>query len=331
MTAQCGLLWCSTDQVSNACRSAGAGFTCAGGCRDLPNLRRLTQRRWRATAPSACRRSARSAGFGGREMSSTILDCSSPDAALKSLGDLLVMSGDELRLRLSQIDLRWEGGGVAPEDQLVGAFGYEDQGDLPAPGGIRWFHATRAPESTTFEEGILPTLAALPKLWESLGVVASKWSSPAEWVEYRRSFDGADRCFSQQFHRKVIAPGWEGPFAFLVRDAAIGRCGDHKDFTQICETLEDICADYEDVTGRPLRRAYEEATRPCLVVFTAPGSRCGAVRAALNYAHRTVQSLEHSLECNTNYGGMGEAVPPGWVDHVEWLPKGASREGTFVR
>ena len=38
-------------------------------------------------------------------MTSTILDCSSLDTALKSLGDLLVVSGDELRLRLSQIDL----------------------------------------------------------------------------------------------------------------------------------------------------------------------------------------------------------------------------------
>ena len=256
-------------------------------------------------------------------MTSTILDCSSLDTALKSLGDLLVMSADDLCLRLSQIDLKWEGSGMVPEDPLVCAFGYEDQSDLPAPAGIRWFHATRAPESTTFEEGILPTLAALPKLWESLRVVASQWSSPAEWEEYRRSFNRSDRRFSQQFRRKVIAPGWEGPFAFLVRDAAIGRSGDHKDFTQICETLEDICADYEDVTGRPLRRAYEEAMRPCLVVFTTPGSRYGVVRAALNYAHRTAQRLEHSLACNANYTGMGEAVPPAWIDHVEWLPKGA--------
>ena len=267
--------------------------------------------------------SARSAGSGGKEMTSTILDCSSLDTALKSLGDLLVMSDDELRLRLSQIDLKWEDNGMAPEDQLVCGFGYEDQSDLPAPAGIRWFHGTRAPESTTFEEGILPTPAALPKLWEALGVVASQWSSPTEWAEYRKSFDRADRFFSQQFRRKVIVPGWEGPFAFLVRDAAIGRCGDHKDFTQICETLEDICADYEDVTGHPLRRAYEEATRSCLIVFTTPGSRYGAVRAALNYAHRTVQRLEHSVACNANYTGMGEAVPPVWIGQVEWLPKSA--------
>ena len=256
-------------------------------------------------------------------MTGTILDCSSLDTALKSLADLLVVPRDELRLRLSQIILKWEDSGVAPEDQLVRALGYEDQIDLPAPACIRWFHATRVPERTTFEEGILPTPAALPKLWELLGVIASQWTSPAEWEAYRRSFERADRFFSAQFRRKVNAPGWGGPYAFLVRDAAMGRCGEHKDFTRICETLEDICADYEDVTGHPLRQAYQEATRRCLVVFRTPGSQRDAVRAALNYAHRTVQGLEHSLECNTNYSGMGEVVPPECIDHVGWLPKGA--------
>ena len=269
----------------------------------------------------ACRSSARSAGSGGREMTSTILDCSSLDTARKSLADLLVMSGDELRLRLSQTDLKWEGSGMAPEDQLVRAFRVRERKTIyrlrPASAGFTRRGLQRA---RRFKEGILPTPAALPKLWESLGVVASQWSSPVEWEAYQRSFDRADRRFSQQFRRKVIAPGWEGPFAFLVRDGAIGRSGDHKDFTRICETLEYICADYEDVTGRPLRRAYEEATRPCLVVFTTPGSRYGVVRAALNYVHRTAQRLEHSLACNANYSGMGEAVPSAWIDHVEWLP-----------
>ena len=237
--------------------------------------------------------------------------------------DELALPSDELRLRLSQMDLNWEGGRMAPEDRLVRAFGYEDQSDLPAPSGIRWFHATRAPKSTTFEEGILPTLAALPKLWESLWVVASHWSLPREWEEYRRTFDRADRFFSRQFRRKMVAHGWEGPFAFLVRDAALGHGGDHKDFTQICETLEDICADYEEVTGRPLRREYRKATRRCLVVFTTPGTRYGAVRAALNYVHRTVQKLDHSIACNVNYTGAGRAVTAAWIDHVEWLSNGA--------
>ena len=260
-------------------------------------------------------------------MTDAILDCSSFYTALESLGNLLGMSRDEFRLRLLQMDLNWEGGRMAPEDQLVRLFGYEDQSDLPAPTGVRWFHATRVPESTTFEEGILPTLAALPRLWESLKVVASQWSSPTEWEEYRRTFERADRFFSQQFRRKLVAPEWEGPFAFLVRDAAIGRSGDHKDFTQICETLEDICADYEDVTGRSLRREYREATRPCLVVFTTPGTRYGAVRAALNYAHRTVHGVGHSVACNVNYTGMGRAVPRARIDHVEWLPSRSSVSG----
>ena len=34
-------------------------------------------------------------------------------------------------------------------------------------------------------------------------------------------------------------------------------------------------------------------------------------------------TLERSLACNVSYTGMGKAVPPAWIDHVEWLPKGA--------
>ena len=173
-------------------------------------------------------------------MTSTILDCSSLDTALKSLGDLLVMSADDLCLRLSQIDLKWEGSGMVPEDRLYARSDMRTKAIYRLRLASAGFTRRGLPKARRLRKGFLPTLAALPKLWESLEVVASQWSSPAEWEEYRRSFNRPDRRFSQQFRRKVIAPGWEGPFAFLVRDAAIGRSGDHKDFTQICETLEDI-------------------------------------------------------------------------------------------
>jgi hypothetical protein len=116
-----------------------------------------------------------------------------------------------------------------------------------------------------------------------------------------------------------MAPGWEGPFAFLVKDAALHKYDDHKDFTRICETLEDVCADCEDVFRHRLREAYEAATRPCLVIFTRPGDWDGAVRAALNYVHRALVGLDQSFESNTNFNGEGVAVPRSWIDCVEWL------------
>jgi len=170
-----------------------------------------------------------------------------------------------------------------------------------------------------FEDGLLTTNSALPKLWAFLGAVASRWTPEREWRAYRRSFDRADGQFSQQFHHKSCIQGWEGPFAFLVKDAALHKHADHKDFTKICEALEDICMDYEKRFGHPLREAYEAATRPCLVIFTRPGEWHGAVKAALNYVHREVVGLDQSFESNTNFNGRGVAVPPSWIDSVEWL------------
>jgi hypothetical protein len=229
------------------------------------------------------------------------------------------MSRDDLRGAIGRCEIDWHNRSVAPEDQVVRHLGYDDVRDLPRPTAIRWFHATRAPVGSLFEEGLLLTGAALPKLWESLGAAAAQWTSPAEWIAYQRSFERADRPFSQQFHCKQNNRGWEGPFAFLVKDAALHKYADHKDFTKICETLEDICADYEQVFGHPLREGYEAATKPCLVIFTRPGEWHGAVKAALNYVHREVVGLDQSLESNANFNGEGVPVLQSWINCVEWL------------
>jgi hypothetical protein len=208
---------------------------------------------------------------------------------------------------------------LAPEDEVVRHLGFGSDSDLPEPLGVRWFHATRALEGTTFAEGLLPTLQALPKLWDCLGRIAERWTSPAEWIEYQRSFEKGDRHFAKQFHRKQEFDEWEGPFAFLVRDAALGRHGGHRTFTAMSEAAEDVCGDYEEVFGHPLAAAYRAATRPCLVVFTTPGPHPRTVRAALNYAHREVCGIEHGLSSNWCFAGKGTAVPPDWLDRVEWL------------
>jgi hypothetical protein len=231
------------------------------------------------------------------------------------------MSERALITTLRRCEINWHHHRFSPEEQVVhhvlDAEGYTS---LPAPSAVRWFHATRARPGTMFDEGLLPTMAALPKLWESLGPLAGPLIGNAEWAHYRASFDTADRFFVNQFHNKRICPGWEGPFAFLVKDAALGReDGGHKDFTRICETLEDICADFKEVFGLSLQTQYENATRPCLIVFRIPGDWSGAVRAALNYVHRHANGLDCGLECNTNFSGEGQAVPASWIEEIEWL------------
>jgi len=241
--------------------------------------------------------------------------------ATASLSSLFGIPRDKLRAMIGQCQVNWDHPCVAPEDQVVRYLGYLDAHDLPRPTAIRWFHATRAPAGTRFEEGLLPTVAALPKLWGYLGAVAlnAGWTTEAGWAEYQGEFETSDRRFAQQFRQKLMSPGWEGPFAFLVRDAALLEQDVHKNFTRIPEALEDICADFEQKYKHPLRQAYEATTKPCLVIFTRPGDWYGAVRAALNFVHRSVVGLEQTLECNANFNGEGHAVPLSWINHVEWL------------
>ncbi len=242
--------------------------------------------------------------------------------AISALSNLFGIPRDPFKATIGQCQIKWGHPSVPPEDQVLRYLGYEDVDDLPGPTAIRWFHATRAPAGTSFEEGLLPSVAALPKLWRSLGAVAvnAGWTTAVGWMEYQREFETSDRRYALQFRPKGMSPEFGGPFAFLVRDAALGQHDVHKDFTRIPpESLEDISRDFEEKYEHPLLKAYQAATKPCIVIFTRPGDWYGAVRAALNFVHRSVLGLEQTLDCNTSFNGTGHVVPASWIDHVEWL------------
>jgi hypothetical protein len=249
-----------------------------------------------------------------------ILSCASFQDAMTSVSRLLKTTESVLRRELAAFRVR-HGIGLSPRDQLLQHLGLEQPEKVPVPGGVRWFHATRAPVGATFGDGILPTLSAMPALWESLGtvVVERGWSSRSQWEEYRRSFERADRPFARQFGGKRIVPGWEGPFAFLVRDAALGLHSGHKDFTAVPECLEDVCLDYQEVFGRDLLELYQRLTRRCLVVFVLPAGWPGVVEAALTYIHREVIGSSHGRDSNTNFSAEGRPVPRKWIEEIEWL------------
>lgn len=246
------------------------------------------------------------------------LDCSSFDSAVGSLAPVLRMSTSGLLQVLSNVDVDSLAAEGPPEGRVLVALGVHPH-HPPLPSSVRWFHATRALPGTTFDEGLLPTLQAMPKLWASLGKAASRWLSASESDEYQRSFLRGDRTFSRQFATKCMVRGWEGPFAFLVRDAALNPVDAQKDFTRFCETIEDICGDFEEATGHDLELAYHELSRPCLVVFRQPGAEPDTVRAAANYLYYALRGLPCGTACNANFSGGGKPVPPMWIDGVEWL------------
>ena len=246
-----------------------------------------------------------------------VLDCSTLETAETSLAALYEISAADLAKRLDQFELD-SSTPQARDDHVLEWM--NRRRSTPEPDTVRWFHATRALPESTFAEGLLPTTAVLPQIWTTVERLASRWITPSQWQSYRVSFDQGDRHFSAQFFRKRVHPDWEGPFGFLVRDSALGRHDCHRDFTRMGEAAADICGDFEQFWGQPMRCALESATRPCLVIFRSAGPYHGAVRAALNYVYHATRHLPCGYSCNTNFDGHGRAVPPSHIEGVCWLP-----------
>jgi hypothetical protein len=253
----------------------------------------------------------------------TLLSCGSPVEAVQTLSDIFRISPMELRRRwrtFNYDDQRFRQ--LAFEDALIQHLGFDSARDLPQPTAIRWFHATRTlPDADFKETGILPTRAALPRIWSVLETVAVQSGiGRAVWRTFQEGFWSSHTAGSSQFSRKFLSPGWEGPFAFLVRAAAVdGGDAGHRDFTRISEAAEDILMSFEELHGVALRDAVIAATKPCLVVFIAADSWHGAVQAAISYAYRADVGMDQSIHSNTCFSGEGQAVPPEWIERVEWL------------
>lgn len=187
---------------------------------------------------------------------------------------------------------------------------------LPAPAAVHWFHATRGAPGTRFEEGLLPTSAVLDRVWGFLGQLASEWVTPAEWPDFRRNMRGPG---AQQYGWKRISGTDEGPFAFLVRRVIFQpEALYNHDYLGVPEIVEDICLNFEETFGKPLRERFVETTRGCIVKFRSYAPRPDALGAALMYVDAVMREKALSVECNTCYLGEGVAVAPSDILKIEW-------------
>jgi hypothetical protein len=251
------------------------------------------------------------------------LDCTSLESATNSLSQLLGKTGREFRACLREIQLRWSED-VAPNQQLAHHLGFADRFAYPEPDDIIWFHATRLPAGGSLPDGLLPTSLVEPKVWDFLGSLATRWLTGAEWERYKATFYDGARPHPRIIAGKRLLERSDGPFAFLVRDAALGRVTGasrvHKDFTAVPELIEDICLDFQEVYSKSLLTAFRSETLRCLVVFKRPGDWRGAVSAALMYVYLSVHEIGQNLDSNANFNGKGRFVPPSWITDIDWLP-----------
>lgn len=248
------------------------------------------------------------------------LDCQSVDSTFGCVCWILNISRPQLETILDDIE-NIEFPGSVPLDHLMREAVTSRAPICHLPTNCFWFHATRADETASFEtEGIRPLPEQLEKIWDFLRPLASQLSDQ-EWQEFRQGMETTNPHHHAYLYRlKVLETKHQhGPFAFLVRDAAVGRgWNGHHDYLRIPELTEDIIRCLADTLGLDIRDQYWQATNPCIVKFSTEfEDRCLA--PALTYLYAVHRGLKQTVDCNDNYQSGGKPVPASSVVDVEWL------------
>lgn len=251
-----------------------------------------------------------------------ILDCESCSTALRSLATLFRCDAAELKRVLSQasLDAQYVSGyseSVSFEDFLHRRV--SDRFGIPCtPERVHWFHCTRVPPGTRFEEGILPLGAMLPQLEAML---ASLVANPNHQALVRQVFSGrGGHAF--QFRLKTGDSLHWGPYAILVRDVAFHTRGLRQhDYLGMPEIVEDLCSEVEALSGVDLTAEFETALVPAIVKFSAPArdAATGAVSAALCYVWSTLVNGKPDSNSVYCFDGGNVAIPAQNLLGVEFI------------
>jgi hypothetical protein len=213
------------------------------------------------------------------------LDCSSTDSARGTVARLMRISISELRE-----SLRDDNAPDVPDDVR--------------PFTVRWFHASRVEDPSTFlREGILPTSAIRRRLTASLRILS-------EGMVRRGDYPNTMSVAAKWHDRD------EGPYAFLVRRAA-----DAHHYLAAPELVQDIAGQLLGANFMQLVEAYQAMTTPCVVSFVGVGEprHLAGALAFLHRVERGSTEVEAASSPTTCYDAAGRSVKPEEIIEIERL------------
>lgn len=250
------------------------------------------------------------------------LDCETVESTISCIAEVYGVRPEQITAFFDQFDIeqhfarkRPEGDGAHETKRLL-----EDLYGQPKHVITRtyWFHLTRVPEGTSFQDGILPLNEALPRIWGMLhNLLETKHASRLKAM----ALDGVSDF---QYTLKTTDQIHWGPYAMLVK--AIGVCaesvGNH-DYLKVPEIVEDICNGYEEVYGESIHPLIEDLLVPTIVKFWSedPEDQYG-LDSAIYYAYLSHRKMELSLSANTCFDGRSSTVQPNRIVYVEHLSNG---------
>lgn len=194
----------------------------------------------------------------------------------------------------------------------------ETLGAPTLPTEFCWFHGTRVPLGTTFEEGILPLGQVVPSLQARL---VAELEGPAARAAVERAF-ATRGGNSFHFGEKLSHDVHGGPHAILVREVAdyANELGQH-DYLRMPEIIEDLCEEVRADCGLDLLPVYEERWRPAMVKFVAPADDSGEYALGVALRYLRAMELEGKPDQGAVWGfdGGNQAVPPERILRVDFV------------
>ena len=251
------------------------------------------------------------------------LDCETVESTISCVAEIFGVQPEQIIAFFDQFDIeqhfaknRPEGDGAHETKRLL-----ENLYGQPKHLITRtyWFHLTRVPESTSFQDGIRPLDEALPRIWEMLHNLLAQ-TKHADRLK-AMAFDGVSDF---QYTLKTANRLHWGPYAMLVK--AIGACaesvGNH-DYLKMPEIVEDICNGYKDVYGESIQPLIEDCLVPTVVKFWSedPEDQYG-LESAIYYAYLTHHKMELTHSANTCFDGRNSTVQPNRIVYVEHIRNG---------
>lgn len=228
----------------------------------------------------------------------TELNCRDLNTAIASTATILGMEAEELRSAVT-----------AGASEVV---------DPPSSlRSVLWFHATRIPTTTTYQDGLLPTPAMRPRLLGALRelAISEGFCSEAEWQAHVPLLSSEELAWKHSLRQFD-----DGPHGFLVREVILDP-GDIPvfDYTSEPEYIRCLCSGFPGDLGAQLLAAYKETSRPAIVPFRSRQHLAGVLPCALRYIRAKLLGRSLYTECNRGFSGEGHAIPSHDVFPIEWL------------
>lgn len=247
-----------------------------------------------------------------------VLDCESYQSSVKSLSDLYCVDGSAIVRTLRALDFDREcerNPEVSPDELLLALFESSIGTRANAFQRVCWFHLTRVPPETDFDEGILPLHDALDKIWRTIISIPSDPDRRTNLKQLRES--GVP---DYQYEMKTGNRLHSGPFAMLVRESAFNaRSMCNHDYLALPEIIEDICNGYLKQFGTSIHDEVSAALRPCIVKFeVADEETAHLIRPVLRYCFHKERGQELSFGTNTCYDGEGKPIPRSAIHKIEF-------------